>query len=669
MPPIKKVLIANRGEIAARIIRAARDLDIATVAVFSPADATALFVGMADESVPLMDNAPAKSYLDADQLLAAATRTSADAIHPGYGFLSERSEFAQSCADVGITFIGPTPQTIAAMGSKVAAKEMMRRAGVPVLPGLTLESDAIDFGQIGEIGFPLLVKAAFGGGGRGMRIVREPGSLAEAIESAQREAESAFGNGLVFLEHFVENPRHIEVQIFGDSFGTVVHMHERECSIQRRYQKIIEEAPSAVVNSDLRERLGSAAVLAAQALSYVGAGTVEFVLDQAGSFYFLEVNTRLQVEHPVTEMVTGIDLVKLQFHVAEGYPLPPEATIPALRGHAIEVRLYAEDVSSGFMPTAGVIHRFDLPDEPGVRVDAGVEAGSEVSVHYDSMLAKIIVHAPDRLSACRQLGNVLQRSRIHGVTTNRALLIGILRHPDFRAGEFDTGFLERTDPALLSQRRFSGDELSLVLHPLAAALAGEHKRRSEASVLSSIGSGWRNAFNQPQESTFVVGDQRIVVRYAIRRASLKSPRRLYAEVDGYDCGEVTVRRISDGEVDLQVDGLRRHYDVNRVADVIYVDSAMGSTVLREEPRFASPEELQIAGSLLAPMPGTVVRTEVAVGESVDKGAVILVLEAMKMEHLVRTPSSGVVVELRVVGGQTVDQGAVLAVVEEASQAT
>ncbi|HEY4464286.1 MAG TPA: biotin carboxylase N-terminal domain-containing protein, partial [Streptosporangiaceae bacterium] len=457
MPTITKLLVANRGEIAARIMRTARELDVATVAVFSDADAGAPFVQAADEAVPLPGLTPADTYLQAGRIIDAARRTGADAVHPGYGFLSENAKFAQAVNDAGLTWVGPPPAAIEAMGSKIAAKVLMASAGVPVLPGITV-GDGNGTGTAGlaaqtarEIGYPVLVKAAFGGGGRGMRVVRDPAGLAGAVASAQREATTSFGNGTVFLERYVDSPRHVEVQIFGDTQGNVVHLFERECSIQRRYQKIIEEAPSPAVGDDLRRELGEAAVAAGKAIGYTGAGTVEFILDGDGGFYFLEVNTRLQVEHPVTELVTGLDLVALQLAVAEGQPLPDAARFATLSGHAVEARLYAEDVAAGFLPGTGTVDAFAVPGLPGVRVDAGVAAGQEISVHYDPMLAKVIAWGATRDEACRRLARALAETRLHGVVSNRELLVGILREPEFRSGAIDTGYLTRHDPAGLAR--------------------------------------------------------------------------------------------------------------------------------------------------------------------------------------------------------------------------
>ena len=506
MPVISKLLVANRGEIASRIFRTARSMDIATVAVYSDPDAQLPFARDADEAVHLPGGTPAETYLRADAVIDAARRAGADAVHPGYGFLSENAGFARACAAAGLTFVGPSPEAIDAMGSKTAAKELMRAAGVPVLPGAVFdERSSPGEDQLraaaAEIGLPVLVKAAFGGGGRGMRIVRELGDVAEAVASARREAKSAFGNGAVFFERYVDSPRHIEVQIVGDHGGTVVHLFERECSIQRRYQKIIEEAPSPAVDDALRSALCQAAVAAGKAIGYVGAGTVEFVLDPAGCFYFLEVNTRLQVEHPVTELVTGIDLVKLQLEVAAGRPIGDEVARAVITGHAIEARLYAEDVPAGYLPTSGDLHSFWIPNGDGLRVDAGFAPGTRVSTFYDSMLAKVIGYGATRDDARRRLAGSLARARLHGVTTNRDLLVGILREEQFAAGAIDTGYLERHPYAEL----VPGPGAASTAHLLAAALAGQAARRAAAPVLASLPSGFRNNPSAPQSVTYERG--------------------------------------------------------------------------------------------------------------------------------------------------------------------
>jgi acyl-CoA carboxylase subunit alpha len=661
MTRIRKLLIANRGEIASRVIRSARALDIATVAVFSDADARAPFVAEADESVALPGSTAAETYLRPELIIDAATRTGADAVHPGYGFLSENADFAEACAAAGLTFVGPPPAAIRSMGSKTSAKQLMAGAGVPVLPGIAIgDGEQLPAGlpdRAGtEIGFPVLVKAAFGGGGRGMRVVTTPGELAEAVAAARREAVGAFGNGTVFLERLVERPRHIEVQVFADTHGQVVHLFERECSIQRRYQKILEESPSPVVDDTLRAELGSAAIAAAKAIGYVGAGTVEFILDASGEFFFLEVNTRLQVEHPVTELVTGLDLVALQLMVAEGKPLPDEAVQASLSGHAIEARLYAEDVAAGYLPATGSLLLFDVPSLPGVRIDTGVQTGGQVSVHYDPMLAKVIAHAPTREQAARLLARTLAETRVLGVVTNRDLLVGILRERDFLDGNIDTGYLTRHDPATL----MAGDERRLPVHALATALADQALRRAETSVLPGVPSGWRNVPNARQQAGYQVAERGLQVEYGIRGPFVD------AAVEGVELGPVLLHGCTAAEVELQIHGVRRLVAVARAGDIRYADSALGATTLVEQPRFPETQQQATAGSLLAPMPGTVVRVEARLGDSVHAGQVLVVLEAMKMEHPVRTPHEGTLAQLNVSAGQSVDMGTVLAVVENAA---
>ncbi len=649
---IAKLLIANRGEIAARVIRTAHALGIATVGVYSDPDADAPYITLADEAVRLPGTAPADTYLRGDLVIAAAAATGADAVHPGYGFLSENAAFARACAGAGLVFVGPAADTIAAMGSKTGAKAIMAAAGVPVLPGLTVTGDTDLAEAAAEVGFPLLVKAAFGGGGRGMRLVAGPAELTEAVSSARREAASAFGDGTVFLERFVVDPRHVEVQILGDTAGTVIHLFERECSIQRRYQKIVEECPSPAVDACLRAALAAAAVAAGQAVGYTGAGTVEFVLDRDGSFYFLEMNTRLQVEHPVTEEVTGLDLVELQLRIAEGEPLPPQARGARFDGHAIEVRLYAEDVPAGFVPTTGTLHRFTIPKAPGIRVDTGFRDGSVVGPHYDAMLAKVIAHGRTRADAARRLARALRQAEIHGPVTNRDLLVAILREPDFLAGATDTGFLTRHDPAALA----GSATKATATHALAAALARQARHRAEAPVLGTLPSGWRNVFSAPQRVTYTAAGESREVTYRIRGD------RIDAEVNGVPL-QALVRAATPDQVDVELDGTRRVYRVHQVGTDTYVDASDGSTALSQVPRFGDPEKLTPAGSLLAPMPGLVLRVLAEVGAVVTAGQPLLVLEAMKMEQTVSAPADGVVAELRAKAGDQVSTGQVLAVLE------
>jgi acetyl/propionyl-CoA carboxylase alpha subunit len=656
---IRKLLIANRGEIATRVIRTAHALGIATVAVYSDPDADAPYVTLADEAVRLPGAAPADTYLRGDLIIAAASATRADAVHPGYGFLSENAAFARACADASLIFVGPAPGTIAAMGDKVAAKAMMAAAGVPVLPSVTVDPEGVP--DEAGLEFPLLVKAAFGGGGRGMRLVTGPAELAEAVSAARREAAAAFGDGTVFLERYVPDPRHIEVQILGDAYGDVVHLFERECSIQRRYQKIVEESPSPAVDEDLRAALTKAAVTAGRAVGYTGAGTVEFVLGRDGWFYFLEMNTRLQVEHPVTEAVTGLDLVELQLRVAEGAPLSPQARQARLSGHAIEVRLYAEDVPAGFLPVTGSLHRFAIPSGPGLRVDAGFGDGSDmsaaVSPHYDAMLAKVIAHGRTRADAARRLARALQTAEIHGVTTNRDLLVAILREPDFLAGATDTGYLTRHEPAALSAAGATAAPAT-ARHALAAALARQAVNRAGAPVLGTLPSGWRNVFSAPQRVSYIAAGEQYDVAYRVLGQDVQ------ASVNDVPLADaIRVRDAGPDRVDLEVDGKRRLYRVHRVGTDTYVDASDGSSALTEVPRFGDPEKLAPAGSLLAPMPGLVRRVLVEVGAAVVAGQPLLVLEAMKMEQTVAAPAAGVVAELRAKAGEQVAAGQILAVVE------
>ncbi len=659
MAPIRRLLIANRGEIAARIIGTARAMDIATVAVFSDPDAGAPFVRAADEAVALPGSTPAETYLNQAAIIEAALASGADAIHPGYGFLSENADFAAACAAAGLTFVGPPPEVIEAMGIKTRAKELMAAAGVPVLPWVTID-DAQRIGaglldQVSEtIGFPVMVKAAAGGGGRGIRVVGAPDGLLDAVAAAGREAMSAFGDGTVFLERFVSSPRHIEVQIFGDSYGSVIHLFERECSIQRRYQKIIEEAPSPAVDEALRAELTGAAVAAGKAIGYVGAGTVEFVLGADGRFYFLEVNTRLQVEHPVTELITGLDLVRLQLLVAEGRPLPEEARQARISGHAIEARLYAEDPRAGYRPATGTLHRFAIPVLPGVRVDAGVTDGSVVSPHYDPMLAKVIARADSRVEGTRLLARALREAELHGPVTNRDLLVGLLREPEFAAGQIDTGYLVRHDPAALAES--ARDPRVAPVHALAAALAAQAGRRDRAPVLRTLPSGWRNVPNAPQRVSYECEGQPITVEYRV------AGRDTLAWIDGEPVTGLRVHGATPGEVDLTVHGIRRVIRVSRNGDQVYADSPLGSCVLTERPRFPAPEAVTAPGSLLAPMPGTVVRVAVEPGAAVAAGAAVVIVEAMKMEHAVTAPHAGTVTEVMVAAGATVDVGQPLAVV-------
>ncbi len=634
-------------------MRTCRDLGIATVAVHSDADAQSPHVGDADSAVALPGDTAADTYLRGDLIIDAARRAGADAIHPGYGFLSENADFAAAVVDAGLTWIGPPPAAIAAMGSKIEAKRMMSAAGVPVLPELAPDAVAGD-------DLPVLIKAAAGGGGRGMRVVRSLDVLEREVAAAGAEAASAFGDATVFCEPYLETGHHVEVQIVADEHGTVWALGERECSIQRRHQKIIEEAPSPLVGrvQGMRESLYTAAVAAARAIGYTGAGTVEFLAADDGTFFFLEMNTRLQVEHPVTECTTGVDLVALQIAIAEGGRLDVAPPLPS--GHAIEVRLYAEDPAAGWQPHSGTVHTFDVPGvsaefaiagRPGVRLDSGVVSGTVVSVHYDPLLAKVIGHAPTRVEAARALAGSLARARIHGVVTNRDLLVRTLRHSAFLAGDTDTSFFDRHGLAALAEPLAGKDGVRL--GALAAALADAARNRAGAPVLGAVPSGWRSVPSAPQRKSYEGPDGDIDVDYRLTRDGLVA-----VEFEG-----VALIGASPDRVVLDVDGVSRAFAVVADGADRYVDSSLGAVTLRRIERFADPADHIAAGSLLAPMPGSVARVAVAVGDRVERGQPLLWMEAMKMQHQIDAPATGVVTELPVQVGQQVDVGAVLAVVE------
>jgi propionyl-CoA carboxylase alpha chain len=649
-PLITTLLVANRGEIARRVFRTCRTLGISTVAVYSDADADAPHVKEADAAVRLPGVSPADTYLRADLIVDAAREAGADAVHPGYGFLSENAAFARAVVAAGLTWVGPTPEAIEHMGSKIESKRLMAEAGVPVLSEL-------DPAAITEADLPVLVKASAGGGGRGMRVVHTLAGLADQVEGARSEAASAFGDDTVFVEPYLATGRHIEVQVLCDQHGTVWAIGERECSIQRRHQKVVEESPSPLVErvAGMRDELFASARNAAKAIGYVGAGTVEFLAGEDGRFYFLEMNTRLQVEHPVTECVTGLDLVGLQLGVAEGRPLP--AGPPPAQGHAIEVRLYAEDPAADWRPHSGTLHRFVVPGVAttftvplgaGIRLDSGVDSGSVVSPHYDPMLAKVISVAPTRDVAARALAATLARAEIHGVTTNRDLLVNILTHPAFLAGDTDTAFFTRHGLDTLATPLAT--EPTVRLAALAAALADAAANRAAAPVLGRLPSGWRNVVSAPLRKRFTVGETEHEVTYRLGRDGLTGH-------DGVRLVEAT-----PSAVVLVVAGVRRRFTVASYPGLSCVDSPLGSVALVPAPRFTDPATQVAAGSLLAPMPGTVVRVAVEQGATVTEGQPLLWLEAMKMQHQINAPADGVVTELAVTAGDQVEVGRVLAVV-------
>lgn len=647
---ISSVLVANRGEIARRVFRTCRDLGIDTVAVYSDADANAPFVADADRAVRLPGNAPADTYLRGDLVIEAALKAGAGAIHPGYGFLSENADFARAVEAAGLVWIGPSPETIDAMGSKIRAKELMAAAGVPIL--------SVDVSNVGAEDFPLLVKASAGGGGRGMRVVEGPDQLEGELAKAEAEAASAFGDGTVFVEPYLPTARHIEVQVMADAHGNCWVLGDRDCSIQRRHQKVVEEAPAPLVAEPVRKALHDAARAAVDAVGYLGAGTVEFLVADAhletGKAYFLEMNTRLQVEHPVTECVTGLDLVALQIAVAEGEELDGDA--PALTGHAIEVRLYAEDPADNWQPQTGTVRSFEVdgtafrnPAMFGVRVDSSVETGSEVGIHYDAMLAKVIAYAATRPAALRMLSGAVRQAHIHGVVTNTDLLLGILSDEEFGAGRVHTALL---DERLEAWTTPTVDADALKRYALAAALAQARHATAHAKVLGRIPTAFRNVPSQPRTRTYRRGDTDVTVAYSAERGRLEQ----------HDLDGVAILEATPTSVRLDNGGVVETYDVV-VGRHVDLDGPLGSVSLVPVPVFVDPAEQIAEGSLLAPMPAAVISVNVENDQRVAKGDVVVVLEAMKMQHTITAPVDGIVSELSVKPGSQVESGAVLAVIQ------
>ncbi|GAA2040502.1 biotin carboxylase N-terminal domain-containing protein [Nocardiopsis rhodophaea] len=659
---ITSLLVANRGEIARRVLRTCRTLGIGTVAVYSDADADAPHTREADAAVRLPGRAPADTYLNGAAIVAAAERAGADAVHPGYGFLSENAGFAREVRAAGLTWVGPPPEAIDDMGSKIRAKEIARRAGVPAAAVLEPE-------EVTAADLPVLIKASAGGGGRGMRIVRALDALPAEAGAARAEAAAAFGDAAVFCERYLERGRHIEVQLLADTHGTVWAVGERDCSLQRRHQKVVEESPAPGIPDELRERLHEAARRMAGAIGYTGAGTAEFLVDTDGTPAFLEMNTRLQVEHPVTECVTGLDLVEWQLRIAEGEALAPEGP-PSPSGHAIEARLYAEDPAHDWRPSGGTVAAFEVPGTAaefgvlsahGIRVDSGVAPGSTVGADYDALLAKVIAWGAHRGDAARRLAAALARARLHGVGTNRDLLVRVLRDTAFRAGDVHTGFLtgagaDGRGPGALA--RPLADPAAERLAALAAAVADAVANRRAAPALGGLPAGWRNLPAQPQVKRYR-GDTgaELAIAYRCTRDGRFHP----ADLDG-----VRVERAEPDEVVLEIDGVRRTFGVTAYGPdrMTCVDSPLGAVTLRPLSRFPESGVDIAPGTLLAPMPGTVGRIAVAVGQPVRADQPLLWLEAMKMEHRITAPAAGVVTELPVAPGQRVDAGAALAVVHE-----
>jgi 3-methylcrotonyl-CoA carboxylase alpha subunit len=656
-----KILIANRGEIACRVIRTARCMGIRTVAVYSEADANALHVEMADEAWLIGPPPARESYLRIDAILDAARRSGAEAIHPGYGFLSENAGFAEACARAGITFVGPPPSAIRAMGGKSEAKALMEPAGVPLVPGYhgADQDPGLLRREAERIGYPLLIKASAGGGGKGMRVVSSAEEFDAQLAGAKREAAGAFGDDRVLLEKYLTRPRHVEIQVFADGHGECVYLFERDCSIQRRHQKVVEEAPAPDLDPDTRRRMGEAAVAAAKAIGYVGAGTVEFLLDEDGSFYFMEMNTRLQVEHPVTEFITGQDLVEWQFRVAAGGRLPLTQDELSINGHAIEVRLYAEDPMRDFLPQTGRLDHLAFPEPgPHVRIDAGVRAGDQISIHYDPMIAKLIVWDRDRPGAVRRLREALAATQVAGLNANVAFLSAIAAHPAFMEADLDTRFIERHQADLLPAPA-PADDRTLALAALGVLLERAARARAAARASGDPYSpwarsdGWRLNDDAHDTLLFKDGGEDRAVHLTYRR-------------DGYHFrlggGGIVARGglAADGTLLADLDGTRlRATFVRRGSEVTVFGHGGSHRLTLVEPLAGADAAEAPGGRLAAPMPGRVIAVLVEPGATVAKGQPLVVLEAMKMEHTIKAPADGVVETVRYAVGDQVEDGAEL----------
>ncbi|MBF4562210.1 acetyl-CoA carboxylase biotin carboxylase subunit [Microbacterium sp. VKM Ac-2870] len=662
MSTIEKVLIANRGEIAVRIIRTLRAVGIRSVAVYSDADADALHVQLADEAVRLGPASAAESYLSIERVLDAARQTGADAVHPGFGFLAENAAFARACAAAGVVFIGPSPEAIEIMGDKISAKQTVEARGVPTVPGIArpgLTDDELIAGAA-EVGFPVLIKPSAGGGGKGMHVVTDAAELTAAVAAARREAAASFGDDTLFLERYVAAPRHIEVQVIADTHGTVVHLGERECSLQRRHQKVVEEAPSPLLDAETRARIGAAACETAQSVGYVGAGTVEFIVagERPDEFFFMEMNTRLQVEHPVTEMVTGLDLVELQLRIAAGEPLPFTQEDVHLEGHAIEVRVYAEDPRAGFLPTGGRVDRVVHAHGDGVRVDTSLEDGLVVSTDYDPMLAKIIAWGPDRDEARRRLVRAIDDTAIFGLETNLPFLRLLLERPEVIAGDLDTGLIARVF-----------DELPFVdasAKTFAEAALVRHEREAARDVAGGVsgpwtrGDGWRLGHAAPSVYNLVSGEASARVRV------WSSPLRVAVDDGAPVPASVRLDAVGPGSASVVIDGRGRTFPVAVDPDGVWLHTDGGAVrVIERRIDDAADVEVDASPTVLSPLPGTVVLVAVADGDRVRVGDAVIAVEAMKMEHVLRAAVDGIV-RLRVAVGDQVTRGGVVAAIEPAA---
>ncbi|MBO3098009.1 acetyl/propionyl/methylcrotonyl-CoA carboxylase subunit alpha [Gelidibacter pelagius] len=647
MKHINTILVANRGEIASRIFRTCKQMGIISVAVYADADKNAPYVQEADLAIHIGDSEPAASYLNQDKIIAAAKQVNADAIHPGYGFLSENPDFAERCHTENLIFIGPNVEAIRAMGSKAEAKSIMEKAKVPTIPGYkgkdqspqTLKDEAL------RIGFPLLLKATYGGGGKGMRIVHKEDELDNAITSSKREAMNAFGNDDLMVEKYIASGRHIEFQVFGDQHRNVIHILERECTIQRRYQKVVEESPSPVLTQELRDRMGKVAVAAVKALNYDNAGTVEFIFDEStNDFFFLEVNTRLQVEHPVTEEITDLDLVKMQIESAKGMPLQVKQEDIKGNGYAIEVRLYAEDAENNFAPVTGTVHKLSYPEVEGLRVESAIQTGSEISMHYDPMIAKIIVHDSNRIAALNKLNYVLKNTICQGTKTNLAFLQTIINNDDFIAGNYDTHFIENkldlTAIATLNQQ--DKEELAIV-----STLYNWQQRQHQRTKLRAIPSGWRNNFYEHQKESIVVNDEDITVQYRYLDDSFEvliNDEKRTSEI--INCSEDSIR--------LSTNGLQKTFAICVKDKFTYIHTpSIGNVEVLRLDRFPVKEKAKEKGGYTSPMPSKIIKLLVATGDVVKENDPLIVISSMKMESTIMADEDGTIEEIFVEEGQNV----------------
>ena len=653
MKRIQSILIANRGEIASRIRRTCRKMGIRSIAIFSEVDRNAPFVRNADMAIFIGGSTPTQSYLDIEIIIAAAHKTGADAIHPGYGFLSENVAFAERCAQEGLIFIGPNPNAIQEMGSKSNAKRLMNQHGVPILPGYQGKDQSIaTLNQAAlEIGYPVLLKATAGGGGKGMRIVEETAEIESAIAAAKREAKNAFGDDELIIEKYIASGRHIEFQIFGDQHGNIIHILERECTIQRRYQKVIEESPSPILSETIRQKMGAAAVKAAKALQYDNAGTVEFIFDESsGEFYFLEVNTRLQVEHPVTEEITGLDLVEMQIETAQGLPLSVQQKDIKGNGYALECRLYAEDPANDFLPVIGKIERFAFPAVDGIRIESAIESGSEISAFYDPMIAKIIVWDRNRPAVMRKMEYVLKNLVCLGITTNQSFLLHLLQNRAFQLGQYDTHFIKNK----VDLNSFnSNDKEKEALAAIAVCLFNWKKREDQRTLLSAIPSGWRNSFYTYQKEVYWIDDIEKTIQYRLNKEGFE----FLIEDEIF---KVNYLELKENILRLEIEGLQYGFSIANKENRFFVhNEALGNIELKEKNRFPLKKIEKIKGNYETPMPSQIIKILVTVGQMVEAGEDLVVLSSMKMENTITANEAGIIEEIFVAEGNNVEAGVLL----------